>query len=331
MADYLKYQQRKLREQLATSPYNQLRQEIGQVGRETQRIAKQTDATLKRQNVPLGARIEGARQLQTDYAQNIGSAFERVSVQDQQRKQDIMRELDAVNVQLAEQEKAEGKGLLNTGIQVVSTVIGAGLGLMAGNPLLGALKGAQYGAAAGQAISGVAGIASGDASEQDWANVGQGIISGVSTLSEQSNLKSIKAENTEAMQVMTNLFNDPNKSETQKQWGLEMIEVGLANGTPMNEIASSLIGLNQGGQASDVSRGQTSLGNQATGASPNLNVTESSPNRYVVQKGSMVLDTVTGETFDSIEAHKRGANFEQLSNIVGQKYDKYSNQKITFD
>ncbi len=128
MADYLKYQQRKLREQLATSPYNQLRQEIGQVGRETQRIAKQTDATLKRQNVPLGARIEGARQLQTDYAQNIGSAFERVSVQDQQRKQDIMRELDAVNVQLAEQEKAEGKGLLNTGIQVASTLAGAGLG-----------------------------------------------------------------------------------------------------------------------------------------------------------------------------------------------------------
>jgi len=249
MADYLKYQQRKLREQLATSPYNQLRQEIGQVGRETQRIAKQTDATLKRQNVPLGARIEGARQLQTDYAQNIGSAFERVSVQDQQRKQDIMRELDAVNVQLAEQEKAEGKGLLNTGIQVASTLAGAGLGLVVsgGNPV-GALKFAQYGAAAGQAISGVAGIASGDASEQDWANVGQGIISGVSTLSEQSNLKSIKAENTEAQQMMNDIYNDDTLEEWQRDWKLQQIQLALTNGTPVSEISGFVGEINQGNQ-----------------------------------------------------------------------------------
>jgi len=249
MADYLKYQQRKLREQLATSPYNQLRQEIGQVGRETQRIAKQTDATLKRQNVPLGARIEGARQLQTDYAQNIGSAFERVSVQDQQRKQDIMRELDAVNVQLAEQEKAEGKGLLNTGIQVASTLAGAGLGLVVsgGNPV-GALKFAQYGAAAGQAISGVAGIASGDASEQDWANVGQGIISGVSTLSEQSNLKSIKAENAEAQQMMNDIYNDDTLEEWQRDWKLQQIQLALTNGTPVSEISGFVGEINQGNQ-----------------------------------------------------------------------------------
>ena len=249
MADYLKYQQRKLREQLATSPYNQLRQEIGQVGRETQRIAKQTDATLKRQNVPLGARIEGARQLQTDYAQNIGSAFERVSVQDQQRKQDIMRELDAVNVQLAEQEKAEGKGLLNTGIQVASTLAGAGLGLVVsgGNPV-GALKFAQYGASAGQAISGVAGIASGDASEQDWANVGQGIISGVSTLSEQSNLKSIKAENAEAQQMMNDIYNDDTLEEWQRDWKLQQIQLALTNGTPVSEISGFVGEINQGNQ-----------------------------------------------------------------------------------
>ena len=249
MADYLKYQQRKLREQLATSPYNQLRQEIGQVGRETQRIAKQTGDTLKRQNVPLGARIEGARQLQTDYAQNIGSAFERVSVQDQQRKQDIMRELDAVNVQLAEQEKAEGKGLLNTGIQVASTLAGAGLGLVVsgGNPV-GALKFAQYGASAGQAISGVAGIASGDASEQDWANVGQGIISGVSTLSEQSNLKSIKAENAEAQQMMNDIYNDDTLEEWQRDWKLQQIQLALTNGTPVSEISGFVGEINQGNQ-----------------------------------------------------------------------------------
>ena len=250
-ATYEAYKKRRqnLMQAYSQSPYPQLRQEIGQVGRETQRIAKQTDATLKRQNVPLGARIEGARQLQTDYAQNIGSAFERVSVQDQQRKQDIMRELDAVNVQLAEQEKAEGKGLLNTGIQVASTLAGAGLGLVVsgGNPV-GALKFAQYGAAAGQAISGVAGIASGDASEQDWANVGQGIISGVSTLSEQSNLKSIKAENAEAQQMMNDIYNDDTLEEWQRDWKLQQIQLALTNGTPVSEISGFVGEINQGNQ-----------------------------------------------------------------------------------
>ena len=323
MADYLKYQQRKLREQLATSPYNQLRQEIGQVGRETQRIAKQTDATLKRQNVPLGARIEGARQLQTDYAQNIGSAFERVSVQDQQRKQDIMRELDAVNVQLAEQEKAEGKGLLNTGIQVASTVIGAGVGLMAVNPLLGAQIGAQYGASAGQAISGVAGIASGDASEQDWANVGQGIISGVSLGVEQANLNSIKAENTESMAEMTRIWNDDTIPDATKQWMFQQMELGLGQGMSMGEITEAWSGINRGNQ---VTRGQTSMGNQATGTSPNLNVSESSANRYEASKNGMVIDTLTGETFDATEMNRHGLSFEQQQYIIGSKNNPYSNQ-----
>jgi len=244
-------------------------------------------------------------------------------VQDQQRKQDIMRELDAVNVQLAEQEKAEGKGLLNTGIQVASTVIGAGLGLMAGNPLLGALKGAQYGASAGQAISGVAGIASGDASEQDWANVGQGIISGVSLGVEQANLNSIKAENTESMAEMTRIWNDDTIPDATKQWMFQQMELGLGQGMSMGEITEAWSGINRGNQ---VTRGQTSMGNQATGTSPNLNVSESSANRYEASKNGMVIDTLTGETFDATEMNRHGLSFEQQQYIIGSKNNPYSNQ-----
>jgi len=246
MADYLKYQQRKLREQLAASPYNQLRSEISQVGRETQKVARQTDATLKRQSVPLGARIEGQRQLQTNYAQNISSAYDRVSTQDAQRKQGLMSELDAVNMQIAEQEEQNEKGFLNTAIQVGGTIAGAGIGFVASgfNPA-GALIGAQYGASAGQATSGVVGLASGDATAQDWANAGQGLISGISTLSEQANLKSIKAENTEAMQAMNVIYNDPDLTEIERDWRLEQIKVGLGIGMSMKEITDTFTDVNK--------------------------------------------------------------------------------------
>jgi len=245
MADYLKYQQRKLREQLAASPYNQLRSEISQVGRETQKVARQTDATLKRQSVPLGARIEGQRQLQTNYAQNISSAYDRVSTQDAQRKQGLMSELDAVNMQIAEQEEQNEKGFLNTAIQAGGTLLGAGIGVIAALPTggmsigAGAMLGGQLGASGGQAISGGYNIAQGDATAQDWANVGQGLISGISTLSEQANLKSIKAENTEAMQAMNVIYNDPDLTEIERDWRLEQIKVGLGIGMSMKEITDT--------------------------------------------------------------------------------------------
>ena len=245
MADYLKYQQRKLREQLSLSPYNQLQSEVRQVGRETQRIAKQTDATLKRQNVPIGARLEGARELQTNYAQNIGAAYERVSQQDAQRKQGIMGELAAVNMQIAEAKEAKeanDKGILNTAIQVGGTVLGALVGSVV--PGVGTLAGAQAGAAGGQAISGGYNIAKGDATAQDWSNLGQGIISGVSLGAEQANLKSIKAENTESMAEMTRIWNDDSIPDAQKQWMFQQIELGLSQGMTMNDIMSAWSGVN---------------------------------------------------------------------------------------
>jgi len=244
MADYLKYQQRKLREQLSLSPYNQLQSEVRQVGRETQRIAKQTDATLKRQNVPIGARLEGARELQTNYAQNIGAAYERVSQQDAQRKQGIMGELAAVNMQIAEAKEAKeanDKGILNTAIQVGGTVLGALVGSVV--PGVGTLAGAQAGAAGGQAISGGYNIAKGDATAQDWSNLGQGIISGVSLGAEQANLKSVKAENAEAMQYMTQVWNNKDISDPQRKWMYDQITLGLGQGMTMNEIIETFKGI----------------------------------------------------------------------------------------
>ena len=276
MPDYLKYQQRKLREQLSLSPYNQLQSEVRQVGRETQRIAKQTDATLKRQNVPLGARIESARELQTNYAQNIGAAYERVSLQDQQRKQGLISELEAVNIQMAEQKEAEDKSTLNTALQVGGTIVGAAAGFIGtgGNPV-GALMGAQYGAAAGQAISGGYNIAKGDASAQDWSNLGQGIISGVSLGVEQANLKSIKAENTRTAQFMTKVFNDQNIPDWQSKWILEQAETRLISGNPIDDIMEMYSGINQGGS-----------------------------NKYELTPSGRILDTISGRRYDDINEIK---------------------------
>jgi len=221
--------------ELSRSPYNQLQQEVSQVGRETQRIAKQTDATLKRQSVPLGARIESQRQLQTSYAQNVGSAYDRVSTQDAQRKQGLMLELDKVDAQVKAMEEQQNKGVIDTAIQVGSTLLGAGASLIPGVGFT-ALLGAQYGAAGGQVISGGYNIAQGDATAQDWANIGQGIISGVSLGAEQATLKSIKAENTASMSEMTRIWNDPSIPDANKQWMFQQIELGLGQGMTMNEI-----------------------------------------------------------------------------------------------
>jgi len=232
MANYLKYQQRKLQEQISLSPYNQLRSEISQVGRETQKIARQTDATLKRQSVPLGARIEGQRQLQTNYAQNIGAAYDRVSTQDQQRKQDLMLQLDEVNMRLEEAEKLEdqkGKAMLSTAIQVVSTGAGAAFG---------GIPGAQIGAAAGQAISGVVGAVSGDADEQDWANIGMGVVSGLGVFGEQAALNSVKAENAEAQAYLADLSGRLNDNQRVEAFG--MIRDTLSAGRPLSEARAMI-------------------------------------------------------------------------------------------
>jgi len=230
--------------ELSRSPYNQLQQEVSQVGRETQRIAKQTDATLKRQSVPLGARIESQRQLQTSYAQNVGSAYDRVSTQDAQRKQGLMLELDKVDAQVKAMEEQQNKGVIDTAIQVGSTLLGAGASLIPGVGFT-ALLGAQYGAAGGQVISGGYNIAQGDATAQDWANIGQGIISGVSLGAEQATLKSIKAENTRTMQFMTEVFNDKNMPDWQSKLIIEQAETRLINGDPIDDIMEMYKGINQ--------------------------------------------------------------------------------------
>ena len=230
--NYLKFQKRKLQEQLSQSPYSNLQREISQVGRETRKIARDTDATLKRQSVPLGARIEGQRQLQTNYAQNIDSAYDRVSSQDQQRKQDLMLRLDEVNMRLEEAEAQKKDGILNTAIQVGGTVLGAGVGLALGNPLLGA----QVGAAAGQLISGVQGATSGDADEQDFARIGTGIVSGLGVYGEQSALNSVKAENTEAQAYLGNLVNSGQFDDGQQVQIARYIQQGMAGGQSLAEI-----------------------------------------------------------------------------------------------
>ena len=245
-ASYNAYKKRKQRltEAYSQSPYSQLQSEVRQVGRETQRAVKQTGDILKRQNAPIGARLEATRELQTNYAQNIGAAYERVSQQDQQRKQGLILELEEVNARMAEAKEAEDKAALNTAIQVVSTGVGAAVGFVGTgfNPA-GALAGAQYGAAAGQAISGGYNIAKGDATAQDWSNLGQGIISGVSLGAEQATLKSIKAENTESMAEMTRIWNDDTIPDAQKQWMFQQIELGLSQGMTMNEITSAWSGI----------------------------------------------------------------------------------------
>jgi hypothetical protein len=140
-----------------------------------------------------------------------------------------MLRLDEVNMRLEEAEKIEDqkkKGLINTAIQVGSTAVGA----IFGAP--------QIGAAAGQAISGVVGAVSGDADEQDWANIGMGVVSGLGVYGEQSALNSVKAENTEAQAYLADLSGRLNDNQRVEAFG--MIRDTLSAGRPLSEARAMI-------------------------------------------------------------------------------------------
>jgi hypothetical protein len=217
---YLKRKQQELEKQASRSYTGLLRGEISDVGRETERIARETRGFMGRQNVPLSARLEATKELQTNYAGAVGTATRDFMATEQKRQAGISDQLSEVSAAIDEANAQSKRAIQDTAIHVGGFAVGAGITAITGNPAF-----MQYGAAAGQVASGGVNIAQGQGTAEDWANIGEGISSGAMTLMSEQKLKSVKAKQQLMVQGVGEIINSPNYTEDQKLNALKYAEL----------------------------------------------------------------------------------------------------------
>jgi len=205
-AVYDSYKRRRdeLRRRQSTSYAGHLRTEIGQIGRQTQQTASQVESTLKRQNVPLSARVDAAGQLNQQFSQQVGQATSTFIQKEQGRQEQISDQLAEVQAAMDEAEAAKKRQTIDMMIQTGATIGGALLAAPTGGMSL--LAGASIGSSVGQASSGAYNVIKGDATAQDYANISEGLLSGAQTVISETKLKSVQTQQQEALGKMDALI-----------------------------------------------------------------------------------------------------------------------------
>jgi len=187
--DYLTAKQKRL----AENPYETMTNKTAQT-----LSTYYTDASNKmgqamyRTELPESARIGAMQESITQLGSQIGDLFQGAGDQNVQRREELLNKIDELSVMATLEDKRlaeEAKQKKNSGnkaiTQAISTVVGTGVGFLAGNPVLGA----ELGSGAGGIISGSGAVTDGEIDPEALMGGLNDTISGVSSM---VNLKSQK-------------------------------------------------------------------------------------------------------------------------------------------
>lgn len=195
--DYEKYIQR-LQAKRANSPYAQAFKQQASANALTQRsIDQQLRSTMGMRGFSAGA-IEQTAQSRDEAARaSTGARWAEMAEKDAVRNDQIDSRIESLELQKEQQDEAirqqvqeKKNALIKTGFQIGGAAVGAGVGVFAGNPMLGAQVGSAGGQMLGSFIGGDGKMSTRNFNPEEFMSGFQDTVSSVSsalTLNSQRN------------------------------------------------------------------------------------------------------------------------------------------------